>query len=193
MDDRERPFEETQELLAGRHQDPRACVEALAERYGPRLIARIRAMMGEDVRRRADSVDFLHGVFVEVLDRIERVDVGSDAQLMALMTQIARNDIIDGSRKRAEESFAGASESQWSPTSSVGGTPSGLLGQAEDRARVSAALAQLPDDMQRVIRLRHFEGLRFKEIGEKLERTENAAQLLHARAMTELGLALGEA
>jgi RNA polymerase sigma-70 factor (ECF subfamily) len=44
----------------------------------------------------------------------------------------------------------------------------------------------MPEDYRRVIELRHFEALPFRQIGEQLGRSENAAQLLHAQALTRL-------
>jgi RNA polymerase sigma factor (sigma-70 family) len=44
----------------------------------------------------------------------------------------------------------------------------------------------MPDDRRRVIELRDLDGLSYREIGATLGRTENAVQILHARALAEL-------
>ena len=51
-------------------------------------------------------------------------------------------------------------------------------------------LAELEEDHRRVIELLHFEQLPFAEIGRLLERSENAAQLLHTRSPLRLHQAL---
>ena len=51
---------------------------------------------------------------------------------------------------------------------------------------VHRTIAVVIADQRTVIELRDFDGLRFREIGERLGRTENAVQLLHSRAMMRL-------
>jgi RNA polymerase sigma-70 factor (ECF subfamily) len=69
-------------------------------------------------------------------------------------------------------------------------SPSKLLRQDEEAARLTAALAGLPDEYRRVIELRHQENRSFSEIGELLGKTENAVSKLWARAVRELQHAL---
>lgn len=55
-----------------------------------------------------------------------------------------------------------------------------------DIDEVLGAVGRLPPHYQLVIRLRYFERLRFEEIGQKLERSADAARVLHNRAIEKL-------
>ena len=65
-------------------------------------------------------------------------------------------------------------------------TPSQSASRQEQVDLLLEALAELPDDKQRVVELRDFEGLSFAEIARAMGRSENAVQLLHTRALARL-------
>jgi RNA polymerase sigma-70 factor (ECF subfamily) len=52
--------------------------------------------------------------------------------------------------------------------------------------RYRRALAKLSLERQTVIQLRHFEDLKFAEIGQRMGKTENAARMLYLRAVEAL-------
>ena len=56
----------------------------------------------------------------------------------------------------------------------------------EDAALLRAALARLPEQAQQVIKLRSWEQLSFPEIGEKMDRSAEAARKLWSRAVEQL-------
>jgi RNA polymerase sigma-70 factor (ECF subfamily) len=63
----------------------------------------------------------------------------------------------------------------------------------EQALALQKALERLPEDYRQVIALRHQEQLTFDEIGQRLQRTGNAARLLWLRAIERLQAELGEA
>lgn len=69
---------------------------------------------------------------------------------------------------------------------SNGHSPSSEFRIQEDRERLQAALAALPDDQRAAVRLRVEEGLAFEEIGADLNRSPDAARKLFARAVLRL-------
>jgi RNA polymerase sigma-70 factor, ECF subfamily len=62
-------------------------------------------------------------------------------------------------------------------------TPSEHLMADEQSAQLRQALARLPEDYQRVIALRFGEKCSFEEIGQRMQRTANAARLLWLRSI----------
>jgi len=62
-------------------------------------------------------------------------------------------------------------------------TPSGLLMADEQAAELREALARLPQEYQQVIALRFGERCSFEEIGQRMQRTANAARLLWLRSI----------
>lgn len=186
-------FAESLDLLRRVQAGERDRLSELLTRYQARLLARIRLMMGTPARRVAESVDFLQGALIEAARDIDRVEVRSEAQLLRWMTEIARNNIRDAVRRRRERAFTDFSHTL-SGEGSPGGaqpSPSSLAARRDEQHRLAETLERLPEDLRAAIELRHFERLSFREIGEQLERSENAAQLLHSRALVRLGELLG--
>jgi RNA polymerase sigma-70 factor (ECF subfamily) len=62
-------------------------------------------------------------------------------------------------------------------------SPSGAAVANEQAEAVRAALARLPEDYRQVLVWRYQEGRSFEEIGQRLQRTANAARKLFARAL----------
>jgi len=150
----------------------------LLERYTPRLLSRLRAMLGEPARRHAESTDFLQGVFVEILERFDQFEPRDDAAFVRWACQIARNNIRDAAKRphtRALRRFAERDEGKPSTD-----TPTKHAVRKEDAARLRVVLASLSEDHRTVIQLRDYEGLGFAEIGQRMGRSANAAKTLHA-------------
>jgi RNA polymerase sigma-70 factor (ECF subfamily) len=70
--------------------------------------------------------------------------------------------------------------------------PQKQLLSGQIRRRVKAALAELSPRERTVFELRHYEGLRLRNIGETLGTTEEAAKNCLFRATQKMRLALGD-
>jgi len=176
------------ELLEKAQEGERTSLDHLVSLHGATLLDRIRLMMGERARRVAESGDFLHETLVQAARSLDGFQLRSEAQLLRWLTEIARNRIRDAVRRPRERALAQLSDSLELPRS--GGrqtTPSSIVSGREALHDLAEALESLRPEERRAIELRHFEGLGFREIGEHLERSENAAQLLHSRALLRLG------
>ncbi len=176
----------TVELLRRARDGDRDCLHALIERYRRPLLDRIRLMMGERARTVAESGDFLNEVFVEVLQHFENWQLDSHKALLRWITHIARNDIRDEVRRKRETAMATFTSSMFmrSPDQA---TPKSEVERREQLERVADAVQELPEDHRHILELRHFEGESFTEIARLLDRSRNAVQLLHARALAALG------
>ncbi len=65
-------------------------------------------------------------------------------------------------------------------------SPSQELSRTEDAEALTAAVSRLPEDYRQIIQLRHRERKSFAEIGQMLERSEDAVGKLWARALQSL-------
>ena len=65
-------------------------------------------------------------------------------------------------------------------------TASGELIGAEESLALAATLAKLPDEQQRVIRLRHFDAYSYAQIAEQIGKSEPAVRMLWIRALRNL-------
>jgi RNA polymerase sigma-70 factor (ECF subfamily) len=99
--------------------------------------------------------------------------------------RIARNRITDVERRPRERAIESLTiEMRW--RSSRTASPHEALAHQDEIEHLVELLESMPEDYRRVIELRHFEALPFRQIGEQLGRSENAAQLLHAQAQTRM-------
>ena len=182
-------FADTVELLRRAKAGEPECLGRVLERYRERLLVRVRCMMGAEARRIAESDDFLQGVFIKVLEHFDRFELRDERSFLRWTAQIARNRIRDDvckKRERALESFASES-GLWPAACGCEDTPDRVAARAEQIAQLVEALEELDEDQHRALELRHFEQLPFAEIGRRLDRSANAAQLLHTRALLRLG------
>lgn len=67
-----------------------------------------------------------------------------------------------------------------------GPSPSSPVMRDESLEQLRLAINKLPDDYRQVIELRHFEGLAFNEIAQRLDRNPGAVRMLWVRAVEKL-------
>lgn len=119
------------------------------------------------MQSRADAEEVLQEAFLEVWKRAREFDPARGG-LETWVTTIARTRAID--RLRAMGTVArtveGASH-QPPPVSATPKAPDEAAELGQDRARVLAALAQLPPEQREVVELAYFEGLSQREIAER--------------------------
>lgn len=83
----------------------------------------------------------------------------------------------------------GGPEDESSPALQLRGsdpTPSQIYAVNEEARLIEEALDLLPQDYRETIILRDFDGLDFKEIGQKSNRSPDAARMLYNRAVLQL-------
>lgn len=160
----------------------------LVQRFSGQLLDRIRWMMGDPARRQAESGDFLQEAFLYFFRTLDRVEIENEQHFLRWLARVARNSIRDEVRRPHESALerlgcdSGLLLGNWSAE-----TPSAQAQRAEVRERVADVLRALPQEYQRAIELRNLEQRSFAQIGALLNKSENAAQLLHTRAMARLG------
>ncbi|MEZ5966835.1 MAG: sigma-70 family RNA polymerase sigma factor [Planctomycetota bacterium] len=179
-------------LQAARAGD-RAALGEVLECYTPVLLGRVRWLMGLEARRRAETVDYAGDVLVEVMQRLPGFELRDEASFVAWLVQIARSRIGGAVRRRREERFATLATSMVAAIEPVAAQTAAeeAAARGEDLARMADVLEEMPEERRTVIELRDFEERSFAEIAQAMGRSENAVQLLHARALAELSRRLG--
>ena len=74
------PAHDARDVVARAREGDRAARAALLERWQPRMLARIRLMMGDEARRHAESIDFVHSVLIQALERLDSAAFDDEAQ-----------------------------------------------------------------------------------------------------------------
>jgi len=177
---------------------------ALLREERPRLVAFIQRHCPAKVAKQYDTDDILQDILFEAFRRIGQfVDRGEDA-LFRWMVTITRNRMLALLRTEETEKRGGkvqrvsvGSESDMSrlleSLAVYRRTPSASAASHEAMVALEQAISKLSEDYQRVITLRYIDGKSHQEVGEIMDRTEEAAKMLCHRALRELRDEIGSA
>jgi RNA polymerase sigma-70 factor (ECF subfamily) len=183
----------TADLLRRAKEGSPEALNRLYERCAGRLLAYIRLRLGRELRARLESRDILQSSLLKSLEHIDEFKGSETRSLMAWLAAIAEHEIRDRADYHQRHRRDAAREMAIDEDAPLAAVARSALTQAimsEEAARLERALEELSPEHREVILLRKFEELSFREIGERLNRSEDACRMLLARAMTSLTLAL---
>lgn len=169
-------------LVTRARQGDREAFDELSASTRERVLLRIRTMVGGAFRRKCDPEDVLQETFLRGIESIERFEGEDLVAFGSWLEGIARNVVRNLVRKkgwRAEFEIARSL-----PAS--GPSPSHHQRREERFGRLSEAVESLSSDHRTVIRLARIEGLKIREVAERMGRSESAVKNLLLRAMKEL-------
>jgi RNA polymerase sigma-70 factor (ECF subfamily) len=169
-----------------------------------RLVVYIQRHCPPQVARQYDAEDILQDILFESFRRIGQfVNNGEDA-LFRWMVTITRNRMLALLRKEKTEKRGGKME-RVSPSNDTEmarlleslavyrRTPSQSAASHEAMAVLEQSISKLSEDYRQAITLRFIEGKTHQEIGQAMERSEEAAKMLCHRALKELRNEIGSA
>lgn len=162
--------------------------EVAFERYRERLLSVIYLRMGPDLRARMDPEDVLQEVAIEAIHSWHTLDDPENAG--AWLVTLARRKVARILRDQVGVAARDPRREQHMKTDlPLADRRSGPVTVADRRDRLALledALCKLSEDHREVIVLSRIEGLSAKEIGERMNRSENAVHLLLSRALKRL-------
>jgi RNA polymerase sigma-70 factor (ECF subfamily) len=150
------------------------------------------ANLAEDVRAKLSVSDLVQDTLFDAQQSFDQFQGTSAGELLAWLRKILINNLLNHYRKyRATQKRCLARETALANAGTrlvyaEDETPSEVCMRQEEASLLTQALAELPEDHQQVIRLRHREGLSFPEIGERMDRSADAARMLWYRAFDRL-------
>jgi RNA polymerase sigma-70 factor, ECF subfamily len=176
---------------------------ALLELYRPYLTLLARLEIGRRLRGKADESDVVQDVFVEAVRQFGRFRGTGEPELTAWLRRILAGCLNMLARRycgtqardlRLEQTF----EHDLDRSSRIldnglidrGSSPSHKASRREQAVLLADALERLPVHYREVIVLHSLEGLTFREIGVRMERTPVAIERLWSRALPLLRQAL---
>jgi len=185
------------ELLAQAHAGSAEALGRLLEGFRPLLFQMAEADLDSALRPKAGASDVVQQAFLEAQRDFKDFRGQTRGEALAWLRHILQNNLLDlarryhGTDKRrlqremSVEELAGA-DSLAASTSTE---------NSDDKRReqwelIQQGLQRLSAEQQTAIRLRHREGKTFAEIGQALERSEEAARKIWSRAIDELRLYL---
>ncbi len=170
----------------------------LFERYVPRILRIVRMRIGAGLRGHMESMDVVQEVMIRAIKAFDQFEAKDEAAFLHWISKLVQNEIRDladyhkAEKRNADREVTTTKESTDNrsvlsqiPADSLY-KPSFQVRLKEDVLQLEAALDQLPEKQREVIIMRQYEGMSFKDIGEKLGCSEDAARMQFARAMDRL-------
>lgn len=181
--------------------------EALAEllrRAAPRLRRALAGRVPAAWRGVLSEEDVLQETFADAFLEIGRFVPAGEGAFEAWLVRMAQNNLTDalrylGAERRGGRAAAAGTGGEASAEALLAGltarsrsSPSRHARREEAARMLEAALARLPEDHARVVRLYDLEGRGIDEVAAALGRSPGAAYLLRHRALARLRGWLGE-
>ena len=159
----------------------------LLEHLRPRIVLWVSARLSPELRAKVEPEDIAQEVLLSVHKGLDAFDDTGEKQFFGWLFRVAENrirDLVDyfGAQKRQAVQRFSFSET----------TPSSVVANSEELARMHRAISTLSDDYREVLRLRRLEELDVREVAEKMNRSENAVRVLYCRALRALRAAMTE-
>ena len=188
------PESVTQSLLEQSWAGSDRAAERLLEEHMPWLHERARYELGDQLRRRVDSLDIMNEAAIRFVKYGPRHQVTKPEQFRALMYRIIKNTIVDQWRYHhaehrdmdKEKALPAESQVGADPPRRLGESPSQEVARKERDEDLLLALDLLDANDSEVIRLHQLEGLTFPQIGEKLKLAPDTARRRYDRALPRL-------
>lgn len=191
-------------LAAAQSGDAAARERFFAAVYEP-VLAIVRGRLGGGLRRYHESGDVVQEALLQALRSLPAAGFADREHLLAWLAALVENRLRDLAkfhgaqkrelgRERREASIDpdGLGLLEQGAGAAPGAGPASQAAAGEERDRLEAALRGLDPKRARAIELRG-RGLPWADVARELELpSEGAARMLHARALIELGRALGQ-
>ena len=190
---------DTDEALIVRAMDgDEAAWDELCRRHWSRLRTAVLDRMSPLLRRRVGASDVVQDALLELIRKPPRFQPSEGrgaGWLDAVVDNMVRRAIewhweTDQRSARRENHDSNALRHLAADRRAT--TPGRGVATREEAERVERAIAQLPEQDQVVVRLRHWEGLRFREIALLLGKNPDAVGVQYRRALTKLEKLLDE-
>lgn len=162
--------------------------DRLVGRYLGWIHERVSRRLGDLLRRVGDTGDFVQDAVLQLLNYIPQQHIKNERHFRGVLARIVENVIRDKFDWATAERRSVRREQPLAVplAGSVSEAPSAEAYRGEDAATVNLALHLLPDLDRRAVILRDWEGLEFKEVGELLDTSPDAARMRYRRALAKL-------
>ena len=189
----------TQELITLAREGDRCALDQLFSVYGERIRRIIRLRMGKELRSKLESMDLVNEALMCAVRDLEEFTYRDEGDFLRWLAQIAENRIRDnldrlhaGKRDIRKESpldddtSKGTNDRKRVPQLAMSTTPSAILSKKEDLDKLESAIDQLRPDHREIILLAKIEGLSYKEVADRINKSTDMVGYLLSQAMMAL-------
>ena len=191
--------DKTQHLVAMVRGGDESALNQFCRVYGPRVHWIIRLRMGRELRSRLESIDLAQDALISALEDLDNFTYENEGDFIRWLSTIAEN-VLRGNLKKLHagkrdirrevplERYGQTTGSMYigNPGPIDNTTPSVIMSRKEDLDKLEKALDQLKPEYREVIVLTKIEGLSYKEIAERLDKSNDAVRKLASRAIVAL-------
>ena len=195
----DRLTDKTRHLVALVKDGDESALNQLCRIYGARVHWIIRLRMGRELRSKFESMDLVQDTLIHALGRLENFTYNNEGDFVRWLSTIAEN-VIRGSLKKLhtdkrdihrEVPLVGHRPNNSGRFATTPGpidatTPSVIMSRREELAELERAIDQLKPEYREIIILTKIEGLSYKEISERLDKSHDAVRKLVSRAILAL-------
>jgi RNA polymerase sigma-70 factor, ECF subfamily len=189
------------ELNAARSGDADALGRLLV-RYEAYLKLLAAPELNRRLRSRVDTSDLVQETFFEAHRDFDNFRGETRAELFGWLRQILANNVAQtirqnlctakrNVRREVSQAQLAASINRSSVrletiVADQGRSPDSLADIEDNKALLARQMEQLPEDYREVLVLRHLESLSFKDVAQRMDRSEGAVRMLWLRALDKL-------
>jgi RNA polymerase sigma factor (sigma-70 family) len=184
MSDHPSTFSELMDRLEKGSQD---AAWELIEVYGPHVQRYVRRTLTSDLRSKFDSIDFAQVVWASFFREPQRIrQLTTPQQLLAYLASMARNKVIDESRRRLDSQKhdvrreVSLEQTDFEGQRSLHSHDPSPSSVAVARERWSRLVDSQPEDVRRILELR-FQGETYDEIARRMQVNERTVRRAIAR------------
>jgi len=191
--------DKTRELVALAKDGDESAISQLWTVYGARIHWIMRLRIGRELRSKLESVDLTQEALLSALRDLENFTYKNEGDFLRWISTIAENRLRDNldkmhaeKRDIRKEIRLGKPDANTVSKSAVSftpievTTPSVIMSRKEELEKLEKAIDKLRPEYKEVIVLSKIEGLSYKEIADRLDRSSEAVRKLISRAMAAL-------
>ncbi len=168
------------------------------ERY---LLLLANQQLEPKLQAKGGASDLVQETFLEAQRDLPGFQGTTEVELLAWLQKILANNVANFHRRYRQVAKRRAGQEMSLDSSLPTGkrhqmmvsdstSPSGRAARLEEAEMLNRALEQLPRDYRQAVQLRHMQQLTFKEIGQRMNRSPDAARMLWGRAFERLALVI---
>lgn len=186
-------MEDPKELLRSAVNGSEAALDVLLLQQYDALLRVADSRIPRQLRRIIDPEDVVNDVFIAAMKNISSFDGESIAQFSAWLKTIAKNQIIDVHRKKAnadrESVFSLILDVMGEPQNE---SPSKVVSREEAEQELKGHIARLPERQRKAVTLRFLQELTLEQVAEKMNLSKSAVRSLIHRAKDVLRERMGD-
>lgn len=187
---------EFQQLMSDIRENRESGVEELFSRYQPYILRLAEKYLDSDIRPKVSGSDIVQASVLEACEGLREFTGTTEQEFRFWLRRIVVNNILNeyrfwsAHRRSADRLSVSLDHDAAKMIVDEHPGPRTSASRREEESLILEKLHELPEEHRIVIELRNREGLSFRDIATHMNRSEDAARMLWARAMQALAAKL---